>query len=123
PALMLEDAPVGRAFGRSRTLVHGTWWRVFGISLLAALIAIILAAIITVPFTYFGGGFVQVTSTQPVPLTVAYLLLTTIGGIIAGTITEPFAAGVTVLLYTDQRMRREGMDIELARAAGLPPPR
>jgi hypothetical protein len=117
PAFMLENAGIGRAFGRSRTLVRGSWWRVFGIMLLAGIIAGIVAAIIVVPFTFLGGGF-----NSPVDPTFRYLALTTIGGIIASTLTEPFAAGVGVLLYTDQRMRREGMDIELARAAGVPPP-
>ena len=121
PALMLENATVGRAFGRSRQLVRGTWWRIFGVTLLATIITIIVGAIITVPFSYLGGGFDAVTSTSPVAPTATELVLSTIGGIIAGTLTEPFAAGVIVLLYTDQRMRREGMDIELARAAGQPP--
>lgn len=116
PALMLENASIGRAFGRSRALVSGSWWRVFGIELLAGIIAGIVAAIIVVPFTLLSGGFDA--ALEP---TFQYLALTTIGGIIAGTLTEPFAAGVAVLLYTDQRMRREGMDIELARAAGVPP--
>lgn len=117
PALMLENAGIGRAFGRSRTLVRGKWWRVLGITLLAAIIAGIVAGIIVVPFTLLSGGF-----STPVEITFQYLLLTTIGGIIANTLTDPFAAGVGVLLYTDQRMRREGMDIELARAAGITPP-
>ncbi|HEV2780029.1 MAG TPA: hypothetical protein VGX25_11600 [Actinophytocola sp.] len=121
PALMLENARIGAAFGRSRKLVRGSWWRVFGIELLALVITIILTLIITAPFAYFGGGFDQVT-TEPAPPTVTYLILTTIGGIIAGTVTRPFVAIVTALLYTDQRMRREGMDIELARMAGQPPP-
>jgi hypothetical protein len=115
PALMLENAGVFKAFGRSRTLVRGSWWRMLGIQLLAAIIAGIVAAIIVIPFELFGGGF------GTVEITFTYLALSTIGGIVAGTITEPFAAGVTVLLYTDQRMRREGMDIELAKQAGLPP--
>ena len=29
----------------------------------------------------------------------------------------PFTAGVTALLYLDQRMRREGLDVSLYRAA------
>lgn len=118
PALLLEDAPIRRAFGRSRALVRGSWWRIFGITLLSGIIAGVVALVITAPFEYFGGGFDQVLTTEPVAPTGTYLLLVTIGGIVASTITEPFAAGVTVLLYTDQRMRREGMDIELARAAG-----
>jgi hypothetical protein len=87
--------------------------------LLAALIAGILAVIIGLPFEYFGDGFASVTSTEPTSLSTKYLLLTTVGTIIASTITEPFAAAVTVLLYTDQRIRNEGLDIELARQAGV----
>jgi hypothetical protein len=45
-----------------------------------------------------------------------------VGSVIAQTITTPFIALVTVLVYIDQRMRKEGMDIELARAAGVTPP-
>ncbi|HEX6352866.1 hypothetical protein [Actinophytocola sp.] len=114
PALVLENARVGQAFGRSRRLVSGSWWRIFGITLLAAVIAFFLAFVISVPFEAFGGGF----TFQAAPLTTEYLVLSTAGGIIASTLTEPFAAAVIALLYTDQRMRREGLDIELARAAG-----
>jgi hypothetical protein len=116
PALVLESAGVGRAFGRSRLLVRGSWWRIFGITLLAAVIAFFLAFVISVPFEAFGGGF----SLQASPLTTKSVVLSTVGAIIASTITEPFAAAVIALLYTDQRMRREGLDIELARAAGTP---
>ncbi|HEU5476059.1 MAG TPA: hypothetical protein VFV67_35990 [Actinophytocola sp.] len=112
PALMLENATIGRAFGRSRRLVRGSWWRIFGITLLTWLISVIVALIITLPFQLIGGAYNEATATSTTAI-----ILGTIGGIIAGTITDPFAAGVTVLLYTDQRMRREGMDIELARAA------
>jgi hypothetical protein len=113
---MLENAGVFKAFGRSWTLVRGSWWRMFGIQLLAWLIAAIVGGIIGAPFDLIGGGF----DLNAVEITFSYLALTTIGAIIANTITVPFTAGVTVLLYTDQRMRREGMDIELAKQAGLP---
>jgi hypothetical protein len=122
PVLMLENAGIAQAFGRSRWLVRGSWWRIFGIELLARVLVIIVALIVTLPFEYLGGGFDNITSTEPTPPTVTYLTLSTVGAIIAGTITEPFVAAVTVLLYTDQRMRREGMDIELARMAQQPPP-
>lgn len=117
PALVLENAGVQRAFGRSRQLVRGAWWRIFGISLLATFIATVLAFIIALPFEFLGDGFQTVTNTQPTPPTTRYLLSTTIGAVLASTITEPFVAAVTVLLYTDRRMRTEGLDIELARAA------
>lgn len=117
PALMLENAGISKAFGRSRALVRGSWWRIFGIFLLAIVMASIVVRIVEVPFTFLGGGGFA----QPAEATFRYLSLTTIGAIIASTLTEPFLAGVNVLLYTDQRMRREGMDIELAQAAGVPP--
>lgn len=120
PVLVLESTGVGKAFGRSRHLVRGAWWRIFGITLLSSVIAFFLMLIVSLPFEYLGDGFATLTG-DVTPLTTKYLLLTTIGAIIASTLTEPFVAAVTALLYTDQRMRREGLDIELARAAGDTP--
>jgi len=114
PALVLEHASVIDSLKRSKALVTDSWWRVFGVSLLAAVIAYILASIIGLPFSIAGGAL----DLGGGELTTRYLVLTTIGAIIAGTITQPFTAAVTVLQYTDQRIRREGMDIELARQAG-----
>jgi hypothetical protein len=121
PALMLESTRIGAAFGRSRRLVRGSWWRTFGILLLAWIIAGIVGQLILTPFSLIGGG-TQLFSTEPVAPTLTSAILNTIGSIIGNTITTPFVAGVIVLLYTDKRMRKEGMDIELARAAGVAPP-
>jgi hypothetical protein len=41
-----------------------------------------------------------------------------IGAIAAGTVTRPITAGVTVLLYVDMRMRKEGLDLALRSASG-----
>lgn len=111
PALVLEGVGVRRAFGRSRDLVHGAWWRIFGITLLTGLMVGFAAFVIALPFEAMGGGF----AASVTPLTTNYLVLSTIGAVIASTVTEPFAAAVTALLYTDQRIRRERLDIELAR--------
>jgi len=119
PALVLENVGVGTAFGRSRRLVDGSWWRIFGITLLGWLIAIVVTWVITLPFEAAGGGGFSMTA-APDTLTAGYLVLSTIGGIVASTIIEPFVAAITVLLYTDQRIRREGMATELAAAAAPP---
>lgn len=119
PVLVLEPASIRAALRRSRELVRGLWWRIFGIVLLSSLIAGIVALIIGLPFSLAGN--VMNASAGGLPTTTS-LLLSSIGATIGGTITYPFVASVRVLLYFDQRMRREGLDIELARQAGVPMP-
>ncbi|MEU3844985.1 glycerophosphoryl diester phosphodiesterase membrane domain-containing protein [Streptomyces sp. NPDC028635] len=121
PALMLEKQGIRKAMGRSAKLVRGTWWRVFGIQLLAAIIANIVAALVVIPFSFIaaaanGGG---VSGLMEGERGWTFLIISGIGSVIGSMITFPISAGVTVLLYIDQRIRREALDLELARAAGL----
>ncbi|MFE9440841.1 hypothetical protein ACFYO2_17940 [Streptomyces sp. NPDC006602] len=123
PALMLEKQGIVKSMSRSTRLVRGSWWRVFGIQLLAGIIANIMAAIVVLPFTFlaaaFSGdgftGFMEGTG----DLGWTFLIISGIGSVIGSMITFPITAGVTVLLYIDQRIRREALDIDLARAAGV----
>ncbi|MBN0045930.1 glycerophosphoryl diester phosphodiesterase membrane domain-containing protein [Streptomyces actuosus] len=124
PALMLEKQSIRKALGRSAKLVRGSWWRVFGIQLLAMIIANIVAAIVVVPFSLLGAAFSDDGISGFVDgaggLGWTFLIVSGIGSVIGSMITFPISAGVTVLLYIDQRIRREALDLELARAAGLP---
>lgn len=126
PSLMLESTTtadgttkpvgIGRALGRSSELVRGSWWRVFGILALVFIIVLIIGNVIAVPFgipTLLSG---DAGNTE---VTFGALALSSLGGIISATITAPFSAAATALLYIDRRIRREGLDIELARAAGV----
>ncbi|MET9493165.1 glycerophosphoryl diester phosphodiesterase membrane domain-containing protein [Streptomyces sp. NPDC006552] len=123
PALMLEKQTVRKAMSRSTKLVRGSWWRVFGIQILASIIAGVVASIILVPFSLIAGavsgdglsGFLDTGG----DVGWAFLIVSGIGAVVGSTITFPITAGVTVLLYIDQRIRREALDLELARAAGL----
>ena len=114
PAVVLERRGVLQAWSRSRQLVHGSFWRVLGILLLSTLIVTGIALAISVPFTV-----VSTVAGGDDPLGVLPLTVNGVGSILGGTITSPFAAAVVVLLFVDLRIRREGLDIELARAAGL----
>ena len=127
PVYMLERTGVLTALRRSHRLVGRQWWRIFGILLLAGVIAFAVAAIVSFPFSLAGGaatGFAVLGGQAPFAGATGLLTLTlgAIGTIIGGTITAPFTAGVTGLLYVDQRIRREALDLELARAAGVQPP-
>ncbi|MFG2909204.1 glycerophosphoryl diester phosphodiesterase membrane domain-containing protein [Kitasatospora sp. NPDC048286] len=125
PALMLEKQGVLTAMSRSWRLVRGAWWRVLGINLLGHVLALVVAMVVVVPFQFLGLalGFESLND-QGLPDSadrgIAMVLLLAVAGIIAGTFTTPFIAAVGVLVYIDQRIRREALDIELARAAGLP---
>jgi hypothetical protein len=122
PVLILEGASITAAMRRSRRLVNGSWWRVFGILVLASLIASVVGGVISVPFIGLSGGakLFQVGA-EPIHLGTGQLVLQAIGQIVSRTITAPITAGVTVLLYIDRRMRSEGLDVALAQAAAPPP--
>ncbi|WP_030694142.1 hypothetical protein [Streptomyces globisporus] len=125
PALMLERRGVVPSLKRSAKLVRGSWWRIFGITLLTQLLIFLFAMIIAIPFTVIGiaidgEGFSGLLSGTTTTFGWPFLIITGIGGVITSAITYPISAGVTVLLYVDQRIRREALDLELARAAGLP---
>lgn len=116
PALVLEQGRVGQAMKRSWRLVSGSWWRVFGILLLTGIAAAIISMVIEIPFGV-GLGF-SASSADVANQSFGSQLLAALGGVVAETIVGPFTAAATALLYIDQRMRKEGMDIQLARSAG-----
>ncbi|TDD73035.1 hypothetical protein E1262_00665 [Jiangella aurantiaca] len=123
PALMLETTTVDgvvrpirirESLRRSAALVHRSWWRVFGILTLIVVITTLIAQVVAVPF-----GVPSMLGTNAADDPVTWYVLNTLAGMISATITAPFAAAATALLYIDRRIRREGLDIELARAAGV----
>jgi Membrane domain of glycerophosphoryl diester phosphodiesterase len=129
PAVVLEEVGVGTALKRSWRLVQGSWWRIFGISLLAAIVVAFIGFILQLPFSLLsslagGGGngltsiFNHTAGTAAVAApTVLSVVIGAIGSIIASTVTRPISAGVIVLLYTDMRIRKEGLDLILNQAS------
>jgi hypothetical protein len=109
PVVVLENERPVRALARSWRLVRRSFWRIFGITLLAGLIVAIAGGILQLPFTFFGA----VLGSGP-----GGTVILVIGAIAAGTVTRPITAGVTVLLYVDMRMRKEGLDLALRTASG-----
>ncbi|MFI5973717.1 glycerophosphoryl diester phosphodiesterase membrane domain-containing protein [Streptomyces sp. NPDC051452] len=124
PALMLERQGIVKSMSRSTKLVRGSWWRVFGIVLLTGLITNIVASLVSIPFALVGaaaGGDAMgnLFGTAGGHVGWTFLIIRGIGSLVGTALTLPISAGVTVLLYIDQRIRREALDLELARAAGV----
>jgi hypothetical protein len=119
PAVVLERLGPWAAVKRSWRLTRRSFWRLFGIFLLTLIIVIIATIVVQIPFNFManaaggGAGIFGATATTGE----AAVIISAIGGIVGATITRPISAGVTVLLYVDLRMRREGLDLVLRNAA------
>jgi len=124
PAIVLEKAGPITAIARSWDLVRGSWWRIFGISVLAAIVVGVISIVLQIPFiivkSLVGGGSITPAFGNAAATAAPSLLaviIGAIGSIIAATCTRPISAGVTVLLYTDMRIRKEGLDLALQQAS------
>lgn len=117
PALVLERAGVIAALGRSWTLVRRSFWRTLAILVLTGIIAFVVGSVLQIPFTV--PRLLLAVNPDAWTFKVA-LVIAALGSIVAGTVVAPFSAGVRALLYVDQRMRREGLDIALHGAAAGP---
>lgn len=117
PALVLERTGIRRALGRSLELVRRTFWRTFGIRALGWLLRSVLGLLITLPFEVLALYLASrnlLDTTSGVDQPALYVTVLAIGGILSAALLLPIAAAVDVMIYTDLRMRKEGMDIVLA---------
>lgn len=118
PALVLEGLGPFRALRRSWQLAWPAFARVWSVRTLSELLAALMQYLVAVPFA-LAGTLVALAlgAGEGSELPVVALVLVVLGGIVAGTLTAPFLAGVLALLYVDRRMRAEGLDLVLHRQA------
>ena len=116
PALLFEDVGPVQALKRSWALVVGSWWRVLGIIAVGVLLVSVLAGVLQ-------GILVLIPAALADGNEVALAFATVVAGTVSGTLTTPFTAAIFSLVYFDQRVRREGFDLELlAQGLGEPAP-
>ncbi len=82
PVIVLERKGVGEAFGRSRELVRGNGWTVFGVMLITTLLSTVGAGALSVLLSFLPAFLEQ-----------------WLGGTIAGAIVAPFTAIAVTLIY------------------------
>ncbi|GAA4288956.1 glycerophosphoryl diester phosphodiesterase membrane domain-containing protein [Georgenia daeguensis] len=112
PALMLERTGVIQSLRRSWSLTRGHFWRIFGSLALALIIISVISYALMIPVTV-GMAFIGDEMTA----LVVTLVVSTVLQVLLSALTTPFLAAVLALVYIDVRMRKEGLDVELARAA------
>jgi hypothetical protein len=117
PACVVEKMKARAAIRRSIELAKGSWGRIF---LLALLVGIIKLGLVAVTQFFIFVAAIKHPGQLPGP---GLLSLSQIMGFFTNTFLGPiWATGIT-LFYYDQRVRKEGYDIEwMMQAAGLTPP-
>jgi hypothetical protein len=106
PALMLERRGPVAALGRSFGLVKGFWWKVFG----TLLVAYLLVVVATFAVGAVVGGLLAIFTSVD---SLLGLILQEAVGVVVQLFTLPLFAAVTIVLYVDLRVRKEGFDLAL----------
>jgi hypothetical protein len=102
-AIIIEEKRPWSALGRSRKLVKGSWWRVFGILLLTGILVSICTSIVYYPFFFlFIWLFGHITGQ----------ILSSILNFCIYVLITPFSLIATTLLYYDLRIRKENLDLK-----------
>jgi hypothetical protein len=118
PACVVENMKARVAIRRSIELAKGSWGRIFLLALLVGIIKLVL--VVVTQFFVFVAAFKHPGQ----PLGPGILALSQVIGFFTNSFLGPiWATGIT-LFYYDQRVRREGYDIEwMMQAAGLAVPK
>ncbi|GAA4175631.1 hypothetical protein [Gryllotalpicola koreensis] len=126
-AIMLERLGIRAAIARSWRLSRGGFWRVFGSQILVIIICYVATQLVSTPLSLvlqfavsaaFPTGtptsFTGVDATSLTIAAVSYgaLLLFTL---VIGAVTSVIQSATGAVVYVDQRMRREGLDLVLTR--------
>jgi len=111
--VVLEGAGVRRSLARSWQLTsRQDFWRIFGIRLLTSIVASIAGSVVAMPISLISS-MVMFGDGSGESMLWLFPLSQSLGALIQGVLVTPFTAGVDALLYVDQRMRREGLDVQI----------
>jgi hypothetical protein len=92
-AVVLEGAHGASALRASGRVVQGSWWRTLGLIVLVNVAALLVAVVLGAPFTAAANSADRA-------------LWALIGQIVASTVTQPFGALYSTLLYFDLKARK-----------------
>jgi uncharacterized membrane protein len=114
PACVVEEVPPRQALRRSIDLSKGSRGRIFVLGLLVFAVRLLLGILLGFPFVAFAFKHPG----HQIPL--ALLALQQVAGFLTNTFIGPIYSTGLTLFYYDQRVRKEGYDIEMMmQAAGL----
>lgn len=116
-AIVLEGIKISTALRRVMHLIRGRFWW----SILILFVSSILINIVSSVLQYMGQfGFIAVALMAPENMTVMLISFMVIYGlsyVVSLVLIYSYLGSIFALMYIDMRMRREGFDLDLARAA------
>jgi type IV secretory pathway TrbD component len=115
PASLMEGLPVHRSLKRSALLTKGARGRIFVMLLLVGAVMMVIQYAIQIPM------FVLMWKSRGVP-TLTTMIVASLGTFFSGSFVLPIYSIALTLFYYDQRIRKEGYDVEwlMEQAAGSP---
>ncbi|WP_349899443.1 hypothetical protein [Parafrigoribacterium soli] len=119
--LMAERVGLRTAVARSWALTRRAFWKTFGIELLVAAIIGIATQIVTTPISFLSGMVISLAdpngqnpATSIAGALVLYGVLIVVS-VLFGAIGSVIQSATAALIYIDLRMRKEALDLDLAR--------
>jgi hypothetical protein len=119
PAAVIEDLKTMPAIERSIALTKGSWVRVLLVYILVVVLQYAAAALLQMPFII---GAVVAGEESPTGLVLQ--VLAQFGASVTAIVITPLTAIALALIYYDERVRKEGFDLQYMMAAldtGAPP--
>jgi hypothetical protein len=117
PPIVLENKRARAGLARSWELVQGHWWRVCGILSIATIGTYLVSVI---PGFILGGALGAVLAVGGPNPTLVYVFSLAVGALF-GILAAPIMPTISVLLYYDLRIRKEGFDMQILAASQTPP--
>ncbi|MBI3818273.1 MAG: hypothetical protein HY286_06240 [Planctomycetes bacterium] len=111
PAVALEDINWTGALGRSSMLTEGRRWQVFGLFLVMLLLGMVLTMPLTAPIAIIEVVFGRNGLTPGLLILTVFLRMIQFA---VSYIMGIFTRAAQTLCYLDLRVRKEGLDVELA---------
>jgi hypothetical protein len=105
PAMLFEGIGPFAALKRSTSLIKGRWWASFLVCVVGYLLVSIIGGVIQLGLE----GIAEAVSDSTIVLAIAQV----IGSTVSAAVTYPYLAAVLTILYFDQRVRKEGFDLQL----------
>ncbi|WP_104082812.1 hypothetical protein [Cryobacterium sp. Y11] len=116
--IVLEKMGVRASVIRSWSLTRGYFWRTLGVLLLVGLIVQVISQVVSLPVSIvlgFGTVLVDPTGAFLEESSIITLVVSLLIAIPIAAVAAVVQSAAVALIYLDLRMRKEGLDLELAR--------